>query len=332
VIVLGQALTCAGQSPRSVPDRMNAIRKAHFHFCYTPSKVSRVLKFPADYSLGELIISRDAETSEEDSLNGAAKGTIVVPPGKFVTFIPAHHFYQNPAIINTLPEGGVDRLDIFASSMDASEDGLCDKALTFIGHLKAVVELKVDRSDASDQGVAHAKDLPNLQKLSAFQNSFEGNFFKQLAGHPSLRYLKLPTCSLKDENLQYLPAIPHLQHLSLSHCSLSDSGVKWLAGCQGLISLDLAENPKITDKSISVILRLKKLEALNITGTSITNEAVQKLKDLPLVILWLPQPAYDKKKLEALRSLFPATVIKGKELSSGRSLDQDTSKLYAPLH
>jgi hypothetical protein len=291
----------------------------------------RVLPFPRDYSLGEILISPDPEPTEENALMGAAKGTIVVPAGKFVTFIPSHRFYQNPAIINTLPADGIDCLTLQAVTLDDSEDGLCDRALGYIGHLKGLIVLNLDKSDATDKGAVHAADLPNLQKITAFQSTIEGGFVKQLGGLKQLRYLRLPSSPVKEQNLQYFCTLPHLEHLALSHSAISDEGVKNLAGCSQLIDLDLADCPRITDQSISALLGLKKLRLLNLAGTSITSKGLMRLNALPLACLTLPGNLYLSTQLKAIHAAFPGVNIGGAQFSK-KPVDAETNKLFAPLH
>jgi hypothetical protein len=262
---------------------------------------------------------------------GAAKGTIVVPAGKFVTFIPAHHFYQNPAIINTLPADGIDCLSLSAVSLDDSEDGLCDRALAYVGHLTGLIVLNLDKSDATDKGAQHAAALPNLQKISAFQSTVEGKCFKQLLGLKHLRCVRLASDGMKDENMQYISALPYLEQLILSHTTITDEGMQSLANCSGLIALDLSENPRLTDKSLKPLLSLKKLSILSLGGTSITLNGIMQLKNLPLVSLGLPGSSYPLAQLKTLRKALPGAqlIFNGR---GGRPVDADINNMFAPLH
>jgi hypothetical protein len=307
------------------------LTKVTFHVQFSPTKAKRTFVFPKDYSLGQLAISPDARHVEEESVNRAARGTIVVPPGKFVSFIPAHRFYQNPAIIKTIAADAVDRLAIEAASLDDSEDELCDRALSYIGHLKGVVELKLDRSDASDKGVAYAKDLPNLQFISAFQCFFSGKCFKDLAGHQNLRCIHLGGCPIRDENLHFLCGLPHLEEVTLNHTSISDDGFKDMAACKELKNIDLNDNPKITDKSIKILLGFKKLRALSLARTSITNEAAMQLKQLPLEYLVLPHPVPQQKLWLKYCDVMPKTFLGGRAFPD-KKVNGDDYMLYAPLH
>lgn len=294
------------------------------------SKGKRVLNFPKDYSLGEILLAPYPGAPESSILSGAAKGIVVVPAGKFVTLIPAARFYLNPAIIKTIPADGVDSLVLTAVSLDDSEDGLCDRALAHVGHLTGLIALSLDRSDATDKGAVYAKDLPNLQKFSAFQAAVEGQCFKQFGGLKQLRYVRLPSDSLKDANLVYLSKVPKLEHLSLCHTCISDEGIKGLAACRNLLSLDLADNPKITDRSLKVMSGFKKLLVLNLSGTSVTVDGIVQLKCLPLVHLRMPGSDYSPAQMAAIKKALPGVPIFFRE-GDVKPVDADTNRLFAPL-
>jgi hypothetical protein len=295
------------------------------------SKRPRVLSFPKDYSLGELLVLSNPPDKKDQGVRGAARGTIVVPPGKLAKFIPGPRFYKNPSIINTLPPDGIDSIEFAASSLDDSEDGLCDRALSYVGHLKGLVELNLDRSDATDAGAVHAADLPNLQKITGLAAALEGKCFKQFSGLKQLRCVHLPRNCLKDDYLQYLACLPNLNHLSIGHCNLSDAGVKNLANCINLTLLNIGDNPKITDQSIKYLLCMKKLRELTIHDTSISPIGILQLKSLPLERLELPSKYYTQAQLEAITNAFPGAIISGPD-SKKKPVDSDTRAIFAPLH
>jgi hypothetical protein len=295
------------------------------------SKQQRVLNFPKDYSLGEVLIRTNPPDGQNPGVRGAARGTIVVPPGKLVHFIPSARFYKNPSIINTLPESGVDIIEFAALSLDDSEDGLCDRALAYVGHLKGLIELNLDRSDATDAGAAHAADLPNLQKISGLAAALQGKCFKQLAGLKQLRCVHLPRNCLRDENMQYLASVPDLTCLSIGHCNLSDAGVKGLANCTKVKVLNIGDNPKITDQSIKYLVCMKNLRDLSLSGTSITASGVLQLKSLPLTRLELPSNNCTLAQLDDIARAFPGAHV-GTPGSRSKPVDSDTDTLFAPLH
>jgi hypothetical protein len=295
------------------------------------SKHPRVLPFPKDYSLGEIEIIDWPPRTPKKELCGAAKDTVIVPPGKMSRLVPAYHYYKDPSLVNTLPPDGFDSILLAASSLADSEDGLCDRALSGVGRLKGLVELDLDRSDATDAGVAHAADLPNLQKITAFSANIEGRCLKQFSGLKQLRYLRLPRNPLKDENLQYLAAVPQLQYLSLTKCNIGDAGIKNMAGCAKLVSLNIAGNPRITDQSIKYLLNLKKLRYLVIGDTSITVKGALQLQALHLAGIDLPPRNCSKAELNELHKAFPNILIAAPR-SHTTTVDPETNTLFAPLH
>jgi Leucine-rich repeat (LRR) protein len=215
--------------------------------------------------------------------------------------------------------------------MADAEDDISDRTLSLIGHLKGLVKLRLDRCDATDKGVAFARELPDLQMISGFQTSFEGKCFKALAGHKKLRSISLPTSGMKDENVQYLAALPRLQFLTLSRCHLSDAGIQNLSGCVELRYLDLSDNPYITDRSIKPLLALKNLRVLILSNTSMTNLGAKQFKQLKLERLKLPQRVNQPAELKAIQEAMPGIRVNAGD-GGGKKVDSETNKLFAPLH
>lgn len=329
-VVFLVAFLCAQPSGRAADSRRCS---AHTEASVpgASGKGQRVLSFPQDYSLGEIIIQSYPPSSAGRELRGAARGKIIVPAGKFVKFIPAKRFYSNPSIVNTIAEDGIDSIELSASSMDDREDGLCDRALSYVGHLKGLIELNLDRSDATDAGAVHAAELPNLQKVTGLAAALEGKCFKQFAVLKQLRCVHLPRNCLKDENLKYLASVPNLQYLSIGHCNLSDAGVKDLANCTKLTVLNIGDNPKITDQSIKYLVCMKNLRDLTLHGTSITPAGILQLKTLPLARLELPSKYYGQSQLGGIAKALPNTHVVAPSSGSKR-VDSDTRAIFAPMH
>ena len=298
------------------------------------SKPKRVLSFANNYSLGQILIADFPDQLEDNMRKGAARGTIIVPPGKFVTFVPSSHFFENPKRGKVIPADGIDCLRITASSMDDSEDGWCDRAMGYAGHYKSVINLVLDRSDCTDKGLSHAAELPDLQAISAFATMIEGNSFEQICKLKKLRSIFLQDNPIKQKNLRYLEALPQLQYLYLGGTGIDDEGVRLISKCSQLERLDLGGNHKITNASVKYLLGLKKLRMLVLAGTSITSDGVLQLRRLPLVYLNLPGSRYSKNQIEAFHKAFPvafptATLFPSKET---HKVDGDTKFLFSPLH
>jgi len=291
----------------------------------------RVIPFPQAFSLGEIFIA-DLPTQDQDKmLRGAARGNIVVPAGKFVMFSPGRRFFEDPKRINNLPANAVDCLEITASSMDDSEDGLCDRGLSYIGHFKTVRKLILDRSDATDKGASFASELPDLQVIHAFATMVEGKCMQKFAGLKKLRCLFFHSSPIKDEYLKYCGAIPNLQYLSISGSGISDAGIKNLSSCVQLADLDIGNNVKITDQSVAYLINMKHLRNLRLGNTSITISGILKLKGLPLTQLELPSANHTLDQLKAVKKTFPAAYLcfVGKRHAD---INSETKTIFAPLH
>lgn len=83
---------------------------------------------------------------------------------------------------------------------------------------------------------------------------------------------------------EYAPAIsdlPYLTRLYLGECRVTDDAVKSITACRDLQRLELKDNSAITDASTNHLLRLKKLDALNVRGTNMTWKSFVRLATLP---------------------------------------------------
>jgi hypothetical protein len=327
VLALGLVLLAPGQCPPGLAQNESVFNP----WPIFPNRPKRVLQFPKDYSLGEIMITSAAASERVRGakvLRGAARGTVTVPAGKIVALNVTHRFLQNPGIIQTIDPDGLDSLKINATSMDESEDGLCDRALKFVRHLSGLTELCLDRSDSTDLGLAHAAELPNLHKFSAFSTQMNGSCLKSICTLKKLRVLRIAHNILKEENLIFLSALPELECLSVARTGLSDAGMKYLSKCGKLRILDLSENPGIGDQSIKHLLPLKNLAYLCLKGTQISPEGIKQLKPLALKDIVLPAESYKKNDLDSIGRTLSGVVL---EVRGKVAVDGETRDLYAPL-
>ena len=312
---------------------LSPVEAASYHrVTFRPAaKKACVFNFPKDFTLGQIAIADSPEQSREKWRTGAARGQVSVGAGKYVTFVPSGSFFLKPDLIKYLPPQGIDSLEVTASSMDDAEDGLCDRGLARIGKLKSLIKLSLDRSDASDKGAIFARELPQLQELSAFAALIEGACFADFSRLKNLSVVLLHGNPIKDQNLKYLPAIAQLRALCLSSCGISDRGIGNLVGCNKLALLDLGANPKITDRSVASLVKLKSLREILLGGTSITYSGLTRMKGLHLKLIKLPGQSYTVAQLNTLRKVFPdaALEVNGDGV---RAVDADTRQVYAPLH
>jgi hypothetical protein len=320
---LGFLAAAAADDPRA-----REVQRLRFEL-EPPVNQQRELRFPDAFSIGAIFIGKQLPTGQEGGR--PARGTVIVPAGQLTRFIPSQNFYRDPAILGALSPNALDSITISTISMYDKDEGLCDRCLSHISHLKGLIELNIDRSDASDKGAAYAAQLPRLQRLTAFGTSIDGSFLNQLGTLKHLRSLTLAANGLKEENLKYLVALPNLRYLNLCGCDIGDEGVRAIANCKSLIEVGLADNPRITDKSIPYLLSLKKLRILNVHSTAITPKEVVRLNILPLVLIGIPRRPMINAEYLQVQKAFPGAFVTlpGKKV---RNMDGDNKVLLAPLH
>lgn len=181
----------------------------------------------------------------------------------------------------------------------------------FNGLIKAhppLRELEIQDCPLTDEGIAKLSlALESTTQLTLTRcRKFTGLGFKNYLGNCNqLKELHLIAClSLTDEGLEFLaPAIKQLQILDLIRINIGNKGIAAIvANCQNLKKLCLMNcpitdvqlqtllpvlnkiedlnlgNTHITDESLTVLLSCKHLKRLNLRGSRITEEGLQKLK------------------------------------------------------
>ncbi|HWB12505.1 MAG TPA: hypothetical protein VG826_24990 [Pirellulales bacterium] len=121
----------------------------------------------------------------------------------------------------------------------------------------SVVQIKLGRSQVTDE------DLRSLENL------------------PSLRFLWLFNTEVGDEGLSHLSSLTRLEELSLGETKITDAGLAHLAGLRKLRFLSLY-GTHITDAGLAHLHGLKSLVRIDLQRTGVTAAGVAELrKSLP---------------------------------------------------
>lgn len=246
---------------------------------------SRVLKFPANVSVGGIAVLDKAYYSVEDisgdisdrSINRKAQGTISIPANKFVVFFPNHNFIRSPHLLDGLPTNSFDFVLFRYMSMDSSDDHLGNPALAYLSRFSSIRCLDIEKAEVSDQGLKQLVPLVNLEFIALFSTEIDGTFLKSLAGHKSLRYVAVNNTGFKRSELRYFTLLPNLEYLNLSHLRLSDRDLDVLTSCKNLKWLSLASNPDITDSALKTFALMPKLHSLDLRDTRVSDKALNSL-------------------------------------------------------
>lgn len=175
------------------------------------------------------------------------------------------------------------------------------------------VDGELKKSRYAELTLAQLKDLPELQ-LGGHRKSDNKHLFvppadfKFLVPLTSLKKLHLgENDGVTDEALVHVGKLTGLKELVLWDAPMTDSAVRHIATLTELTSLDLAFATKLTTASLDDIVRLPKLEKLNIAGTKVDDVSkLSKLKTLKELKLGKLMP----RGIDELKKANPALEIK----------------------
>lgn len=205
----------------------------------------KVINFPSDRSVGEILISENGRARWENAIEG--KGEIEIPEGKYVSFW----------LGTTL---SFDDLD-FLSSIKSDD---LNEFLAASRHF----------DDSKAEKILH---LSNLESLHFWETFITDETLKKISNFPKLRHLDLDTTRITDAGLSYLADLIHLKELILHSNAIKGDGLRYLVNLN-LSHLDLLATD-IDDDSIKYLKQMKSLKHLRIVETQISESGFLKLKE-----------------------------------------------------
>ena len=142
-------------------------------------------------------------------------------------------------------------------------------------------QLKLDGAPLSDEGLAMIASLSSLEELSLERCECSDRLFEVLADSKKLKRLRLRSLSLSDLGLVKLSALDRLELLEITDCTgFSQLGLESIASLTKLRSLTLS-GQSVGD---SVLLKLKSLSnitSLALRHAPISNEGFRVLEHFP---------------------------------------------------
>jgi len=276
-----------------------------------------------------------------------------VPKNLKLFYEPNALVFQQPKLMSGFTSHGIDILQLQALEVDEEEKGNCDRVVEYVAdHFKDLHELVVDTSDVSDDGLAHLRNMPNLEAISTLAcNSVRGKCFLNLSKLPNLQRFNLRGHPLDRANLKYLALFPKLTFLGLRSTEMNEAGVKDISRCSQLSDLDLSKNRAVDDSCLEALSPLKHLRILDLHGTAVTDRGMpfllrlQGLKSLSLnntgvtprgLAVLIPLKLEDLKLSVQYSKLNLAKIGPiASHITFGlpsQSIDQDVRTGFAPLH
>lgn len=283
-------------------------------------KEQRVLKFPSRFSMGNLYRVNAIPPFDSNPKGypfGEARYVVKIPRGMLIKFEPNGNFYRHPELILSLPHDAFDLMRIRFTSMDVSEERMCDQSLSYLHHFSTLKIIDCDCSDTSDQGAAFLSAVPSLSVVSFNDTLVRGSCLSQLVACKNLSFIRFGGTAVNNSDFRYLKQFPKLGRLGCKRAGLNNAGVEHIGNCPNLFNLDIAENPNVDDRAIPHLLKLKKLQDLNLYHTGISAKGVLQLARLGKLTIQLPKDLnqYTQKEKQDFAKSF---IFHGPEVKTDR--------------
>ena len=229
----------------------------------------RVLHFPKDYAVGELIERLSGDGPDSWTSFGEARGPIGVPPDMQLGLwydvddlsplaaLQPDDLYSLNLITTTVRDAELAHLrgltglrQLFLSGFPT----ITDRGLVYLGWLNDLQDLSLDGSEITDAGLIYLQDLTALRTLDLSFTGIDGTGLIHIRSATSLRELKLSDTLVDDTGAACLPQFANLRSLRLDGTGITDAGLAHLARLTALEWLHLS-GTKISTYGIAALRR-----------------------------------------------------------------------------
>lgn len=147
--------------------------------------------------------------------------------------------------------------------------------------LPAGARVSVKIETATDAMLVGLKKSPQIGSVNVFDaTKCTDRGFAVFMELPHLRKLVVSQSKISPLGVNAIGQCKELRALVLINADLTDAELAGLKKLTLLESLDLSENPKITDKGMVHVKALERLQALYLIKTSLTDRGLMELKGL----------------------------------------------------
>ncbi|MCK4292049.1 MAG: hypothetical protein KAY65_02545 [Planctomycetes bacterium] len=251
----------------------------------------RVVRFPADRSLGKLMIQEEnakrnigsfiywtqSGDPEWDYL-GQARGSIAVPAGKRLALYVSRDAWKNLSPLSNLKPDDLYMLTIYGSYTGGPLPD--DRCMPHIAHLTGLKVLKLENTRISAKGVQSLKHLKDLERLALSKRATD-QALAELAELPLLKALYLKEHRLTNAGFTHLQKLTGLEELVLGGGRMNNAALAHLAKLPSLTYL-LLQGDNFTDAGMAHLKNVPSLKILHLGHLpGLTNAAFVHLSEIP---------------------------------------------------
>ncbi len=128
----------------------------------------------------------------------------------------------------------------------------------------------------------HLGPLAGLKKLRVLRTEYllecRGKGSEVLAEFPALEVLSLSKSDLDNDGLERLAKAKNLKELNIHRTRVTDEGLQHLSKLRKLQRLTVSQNRDVTDETIPIFFKMKKLTWLDLRGTFVTAKGAKELR------------------------------------------------------
>lgn len=269
------------------------------------SNRKRVFHFPA-ISLGKFGYF---DASKAQWVEQNAQGEIVVPMNVQTKFQTEDNMIaERPNTLRLFGPNDITNLTITATKLGRYEDNvspIIDSAMAYVSRYTSLTQLVLNGLPVTDIGIRALEDLPNLIAIDLSDSKTSIDAIRKIKNYKILTTLRVSGVQGAKKSICDCLTNPNIRILGLSQSDLNDTDLEALGKIQ-LHTLDIALNPKVTDKGIQSLTGNTQLMDLDLFGTSITPACTSALGTFKnLRALQISSVNWKKADLQKLKVILP---------------------------
>jgi sugar lactone lactonase YvrE len=198
--------------------------------------------------------------------------------------------------------------------LELSGTAVTSAGLAHLRDLKNLEVLNVCLTAVDDRGFEHLAGMTKMRRMVVCSSKVTGSGFRHLWGMMQIESINLHSSPASDAGLQAIGQLPNLRRLEIVHTNVSDAGLKHLAGLSHLRQLHIASHDT-TEAGLALLAQLQELEQLDVYERAASNQTLEQIGKLPrlrlLMLLGGPFDDDGVKHLAGLASLEEVTLNSG---------------------
>jgi hypothetical protein len=249
-----------------------------------------------------------------------ASGQLIIPADTLLELEASSDMEQKPELFNGFGPDDLDRLRL----TDGFNWG--NEHLAYVKKLTGLAELKISDSFVTNKCIDDINNLGSLVSLSVRRTKLTGEDLSRIKRLPKLVSLEAASVKKMTAALKKMQGESNIKTLEINHCDLTDQDIDLVCTMPFIESLDLLQNPRITEASLLHLGRLKFLSILYIDSGKLSPKLLAALSTLPnLNTLNIDQDGATATKLAMLKKTLPHCKVHLKK--TGVNIKEEVTKI-----